>query len=71
LRPSAWLRAHPLADVQHGRLVALALADHDGAIDRNGIERPPHRFHGGMVGPIRIAHAHGARRRNGCVFNNP
>jgi hypothetical protein len=57
-----------LADKEHRHLVPLALAYHNGAVDRHRIERPPHRLDRCMVGPIRIAHAHGARRRNGRVF---
>ncbi len=59
----AWLifgRAHLLADEQHRRCVALALADHDGAVDRNRIEAAAHRLDGGVVRDLGVSHAHGA-----------
>src|SRR3546814_4342458 len=34
-----------LADVEHRCLVALALADHDGAVDLEVVERGPHGVH--------------------------
>ena len=47
-----------LADVEHGRLVALALADDDGARDLRLFHRPPHRLHRGVVGGVAVAAAH-------------
>ena len=39
-----------LADEEHRRLVALTFADHDGALDRQCVERAAHRVDGGLVG---------------------
>ena len=52
-----------LADEQHRRLVALALADHDGAADVDRVERDAHRLDRDVVGELAIAAAHEARRR--------
>ena len=59
-----------LADVEHGRLVALALADDDGAVDGDGIEAAAHALDRGLVGGVRIAHAHGAGRCDGRIFHH-
>ena len=48
-------RADLLADEQHGRLVALALADHHGAVDGKQIERPAHAFDGRLVRRVLVA----------------
>ena len=48
-------RADLLADVQHRRLVALALADHDRAVNRQLVERGAHRFDRGGVGGLLVA----------------
>ena len=53
--------AHLLADVEHRRLVALALADDDRAADLDVVERPAHRLDGGAVGGLPVAAAHEAR----------
>jgi hypothetical protein len=58
--------ANLFADIEHRRLVALALADHDGAVHVEFVERDAHRFHGGGVGSLFIAPADqfgGADRR--------
>ena len=54
-----------LADEEHGRLVALALADHDGAVDGEAVERPAHGVDGGLVGGLLVAASHqlGGRQR--------
>jgi len=62
--------AHLLADVQHRRRVALALADHDGAVDRHRIHRAAHRFDRGVVRAMAIALAHGVRAGNGGLFDD-
>jgi hypothetical protein len=51
-----------LADEQHRRLVALALADHDGAAEVHHVERAPHRLDGDVVGELAVAAPHEARR---------
>jgi hypothetical protein len=54
-----------LADVQHRRLVALALADDDGAAGRHALERGAHRLDGGRVGRHAVAAAdHAPRQRS-------
>ncbi len=61
--------AHLLADVQHGRLVALALADDDRAAQVGRVHRLPHGLDGGPVRAVLVAAAHlaggGQRRRLG------
>ena len=49
-----------LADIEHGRLVHLALADDDGAVDRDAVEGAAHAFDGGAVGLVLLATAHPA-----------
>ncbi len=60
---------HPLADEQHGRFVALTLTDDDGPFDRQRVQAAAHRFHGGLVGEVGVAHSHGAGRRDRGAFN--
>ena len=48
-------RADLLADEQHRRLVALALADHDGAVHVELVERGAHRLDRGGVGRLFVA----------------
>src|SRR3546814_14298013 len=55
LRPLARRRAHFLTDIEHRRLVALALADHDGAVHVEAVERLAHCLDGGGVGGLFIA----------------
>ena len=57
--------ADGLADVQHRRLVALALADDDPAGELDLVHRPAHRLGGGGVGLVLLAAAHepGGRER--------
>ena len=58
-----------LADVEHRRLVALALADDDAAADVQVAEGAAHRLGGGAVGAVAVAEAdetgRGQRRRLG------
>ena len=44
-----------LADEQHRRLVALALADHDGALDRHLVQLAAHGVDGGLVGGLNMS----------------
>ena len=50
-----------LADVEHGRLVALALADDDGAADLRLLHGAAHRLDGGVVGAVAVATSHEPR----------
>ena len=50
-----------LAVVEHRRLVLLALADHDDAVHRHGVQREAHRVDGGLVGRLLVAAADPAR----------
>ena len=55
-----------LAVVEHRRLVLLALADHDDAVHRDGVEHRAHRVDRGLVGSDLVAAADpaaGAHRR--------
>ncbi len=54
-------RADLLADEQHRRLVALALADDDGALDGERVEGVSHGVDGGLVGRLLVAATHQAR----------
>jgi hypothetical protein len=58
-----------LADVEHRRLVALALADDDRARELNLVHRPAHGLGRGLVGLVLLAPSHepgrGERRRLG------
>ena len=60
----AGLEADLLADIEHRRLVALALADHDGALDRQLVELAPHGVDGGLVGRLLLPVAAQPRRRH-------
>ena len=60
-----------LADEQHRRLVALALADHDGAFDRQLVEFAAHRIDGGLVGRLFLSMAAQPRRGHGRTFRDP
>jgi hypothetical protein len=53
----ALAQADLLADVQHRRFVALALADHHHAIHLDVVERGAHGVHGKLVGLLFIATA--------------
>ena len=50
------------ADVQHGRFVALAFADDDGAVHLHRVHGLAHGFHGDFVGFVAVTKTHGARR---------
>ena len=49
------LAADLLADEQHRRLVEFALADHNGAVDRQLVELAPHGVDGGLIGGLFFA----------------
>ena len=51
----AVLVAHLLADEEHGRFVALALADHHRAVDRELVQLAAHGIHGSLVGGLLVA----------------
>ena len=59
-----------LADVEHRRLVALAFADDDGAVDRHGVQHSPHRLDGGLVGLVAVALAHRVRAGDGRLLDD-
>ena len=59
-----------LADEQHRRLVALALADHHGAVDRQLVELAPHGVDRGLVGGLLVAAAAQPRRRDGRALGH-
>ena len=63
-------RADLLADVEHRRFVALAFADHDGAGDRQRVERLAHGFDGGVVGGMFVAAADLFGGSNRCGFGH-
>ena len=53
-----------LADEQHRGFVALALADHDGALDRHLVEFAAHRVHRRLIGRLLVAVAAQPRCRH-------
>ena len=70
--PPSGLGAMPdlLADVEHRRLVALALADDDGAVDRHGVHHLAHRLDGDLVGLVAVALAHRVRAGDGRLLDD-
>ena len=58
------------ADEQHRRLVALAFADHDGAVDRHRIHDAPHRFNGDVIRFVAVALAHRVCAGDGGLFDD-
>ena len=67
----AGIHSDLLADEQHRRFVALALADHDGAFDRQLVELAAHRVDRGLVGCLLVAVAAQPRRRNRRALRHP
>ena len=63
--------AHALADVEHGCLVSLALADDDGAAHLDLVKGVPHGLGRGTVGGMAVAATHVARRGDGRRFGDP
>ena len=59
-----------LADVEHGRFIALAFADDDGAAHGDGVHGLAHGFGGDLVGERTVALSHGARRGDGGFFDD-
>ena len=57
-------RADPLADVQHRRLVPLALADHHGAVDAQHVQRLTHGVDRRLIRRALVAAAHPGRARD-------
>jgi hypothetical protein len=53
--PGALRRADLLADIEHRRLVALALADDDGAVELELVEGTAHRLDRGLIGSAFVA----------------
>src|SRR5581483_3652517 len=64
------LRSDFLSDVEHGRLVALALTDDNRSPHRNGLHALAHGFGGDLVRKLARPLAHGARRGNRSDFND-
>ena len=62
--------ADPFADVQHRRLVALAFANDDRAVDRHRVHRAAHRFDRGLVGSMTIALPHRVGARDRGLFDD-
>ena len=56
--PGTLAGAHLLADEEHRRLVALALADHHGAVDVEAVERAAHGVDRRLVGGVLVTAAH-------------
>ena len=61
-----------LADVEHGRLVPLPLADHHPAVDRHVRQDPAHRLDGDVVRVVAVSVSHrlGRRHRGGLGNGN-
>ena len=59
-----------LADVEHRRFVALALADDDRAVDRHGVHDPAHGFDRDLIGLVAVALAHRVRARDRGLFDD-
>ena len=55
IRLGAGAVTHVLAVEQHGRVVLLALADHDDAVHRDGADQQAHGVDGGAVGTVLVA----------------
>jgi hypothetical protein len=67
----AGIDADLLADIQHRRLIAFALADHDGAFDRQLVELAAHRVDRSLVGRLLVAMAAQPRRGHRRTFRHP
>ena len=57
-----------LADIEHRRLVALALADDDGSVHGNRVHGFAHGLGRHLVAQLSVALPHGARRFDGRVL---
>jgi hypothetical protein len=60
-----------LADIKHGRFVALAFADYDRPAHRNRVHDLAHSFSGDLIAQGTVSLTHGARRSNSCVLDHP
>src|SRR5438093_1058280 len=63
--------AEILADVWHGRLVPLALTDHDRAVDVDALHLLAHRLDRHLVGVLAVSLAHGAGGGHGRPLHHP
>ena len=63
--------ADPLVVEEHRRFVLLALADHDDALHRHGIDHAAHQVDGGAVGGVLVAAADPARGAHGGRLGHP
>ena len=59
-----------LADVEHRRLVALALTDDDRAVDRHRIHLAPHRLDRDLIGLVPVALPHRVRAGDGRLLDD-
>ena len=59
------------ADIEHRRLVALALADHHRAFDGEAVECRAHRVDRHLVGGLFVSPPHQAGRRESRRFGDP
>ena len=71
LRAASLRRPDLLADIEHRRLVALALADHHGAVDLERVERRAHRLDRGMIGRFLVAATDELRRGDRRRLGHP
>ncbi len=71
LRLVGQLRADLLADEEHRRLVALALADHDRAAHRQRVHRLPHGLDRDLVRVVALALPHRPRGRDRRLLHDP
>ena len=64
------LRANFFADIQHGRFVALTLADNDGAAHGDRVHGLAHSLGRDLIAEFALALAHGAGRSDGGDFDD-
>jgi hypothetical protein len=62
-------RAELFADEQHGRGVALALADHDRAVDGQAAQHAAHGRHRHEIGAMAVAETDGSRGGDGSLLH--
>jgi hypothetical protein len=58
------------SDIEHRRLIAFSLTDHNPRFHINSVKCRTHRSHSGLVGEILITSTDGARCRNGGGFRH-
>ena len=58
------------ANVEHGRFIALALTDHNGAVDGHRVHLAAHRLDRNLVGAMAIALSHGVGAGDGGLFGD-